>query len=494
VPILSQNQSRGGCFTNITLHESAKTPFVLHLPIVPMETEQVMQMLEDAISKDGVDGMDTASAADIMAKVAAGLEGMDLNAPSLATESQFGGDDDLGSESHYGGMDDDHHYDDYDDDGSDLSSSVMLPAHPTPYEVWQEKHEHEMVGAAPKVKVLSGAEMDHVIDRLNSAGKKKQQVLALQQHKQIAEEIKTASFKPEINSKSRKINSENHVQRLPDRQDALLAARDAQLKKQRELKVEKELEEMRDFPDHVSASQSSWERIKRRQNIQVKERERSADHLMRYGEDKKTRMLQRRQIAHDSEDREATFMPQINSNSLRIHQKMMRQGRDVRRDHGARKKRVVVGGKGTAEDPGHEEEVFKPKINTRSRKVPVDGDAFTRLYDKAMVSKKKKDGAQRDIADKHIKGVAGIGSTRKAGMRGAALHSADSVAATPTSSAVLDAVSGVLHSDPSAVLNVSSGTKAAKVHTVDYNDTMHFIFDSFATPWPLQAPYAAAQY
>ena len=173
---------------------------------------------------------------------------------------------------------------------------------------------------------------------------------------------------------------------------------------------------------------------------------------------------------------------------------MMRQGRDVRRDHGARKKRVVVGGKGTAEDPGHEEEVFKPKINTRSRKVPVDGDAFTRLYDKAMVSKKKKDGVQRDIADKHIKGVAGVGSTRNAGMRGATLHGADSVAATPTSSAVLDAVSGVLHSDPSAVLNVSSGTKAAKVHTVDYNDTMHFIFDSFATPWPLQAPYAAAQY
>ena len=84
-----------------------------------------MAMLEDAIRDDASDGMDTASAADIMAKVAAGLEGMDLNAPSLATESQYGGDD-LGSEEHdrsYGGMHD-RDYDDY-DDGSDLGSSVL---------------------------------------------------------------------------------------------------------------------------------------------------------------------------------------------------------------------------------------------------------------------------------------------------------------------------------------------------------------------------------
>ena len=28
---------------------------------------------------------------------------------------------------------------------------MLLPAHPTPYEVWQEKHEHEIVGQALEV-------------------------------------------------------------------------------------------------------------------------------------------------------------------------------------------------------------------------------------------------------------------------------------------------------------------------------------------------------
>lgn len=467
-----------------------------------------MSLLEDAIRDEASvdDGLDTASARDIMTRVAAGLDGIDLDARSLATMSEYSaGGGGGGRGVHYDDMDDG--YDDEHDDryaASDVSSSVMLPAHPTPYEVWQEKHEGEIEDVAPRVKVMSGAEMDRVIDRLNSAGKKKQEVLALQQHKQIAEEIKTASFKPEINSKSRAINKENHVQRLPERQDALLAARDAQLKKQREIKVEKELAEMRDFPDHVSASQASWERIKRRQNIQVKERDRDSNHLQRYGEDKKTRMLQRRQIAHDHEDREATFMPQINSNSLRIHQRMVSENRDVRR---GRKQRVVVGGKGTHEDPGHEEEVFKPKINSRSRKVPVDGDAFNRLYSSAMKTKARKELREQEVIDKHVRGVAGVGSTRKAGQRRADLKGSPATpgdAFSPRSHIKFDqslsAVSGVLSASPGSVLQGGAGGfdgagdgQPARVSTVEYNDKMAFIFDLFATHWPLQGGAAQQQ-
>ena len=289
-----------------------------------------------------------------------------------------------------------------------------------------------------------------------------------------------------------------------ERQDALLAARDAQLKKQREIKVEKELAEMRDFPDHVSASQASWERIKRRQNIQVKERDRDSNHLQRYGEDKKTRMLQRRQIAHDHEDREATFMPQINSNSLRIHQRMVSENRDVRR---GRKQRVVVGGKGTHEDPGHEEEVFKPKINSRSRKVPVDGDAFNRLYSSAMKTKARKELREQEVIDKHVRGVAGVGSTRKAGQRRADLKGSPATpgdAFSPRSHIKFDqslsAVSGVLSASPGSVLQGGAGGfdgagdgQPARVSTVEYNDKMAFIFDLFATHWPLQGGAAQQQ-
>eukprot|EP00937_MAST-01D_sp_MAST-1D-sp2_P000594 g594.t1 len=457
-----------------------------------------MDLLEAAIRDDASDGaLDSASAVDIMTRVAAGLDGMDFDSRSLATESNFGdvgggrggGGGGGGGRRHGSDGGHDRYYDD--DEGSVASSSVMMPAHPTPYEVWQEKHEHEIEDQTPRVKVMSGAEMDRVIDRLNSAGKKKQEVLALQQHKQIAEEIKTASFKPEINSKSRLINRENHVQRLPDRQDALLAARDAQLKKQREIKVERELSEMREFPDHVRSSQKSWERIKRRQNIQVKERERGQDHLQRYGDDKKTRMLQRRQIAHDAEDREATFQPQINSNSLRIHQKMMQEGRDARR---GRKNRVVVGGMGTAEDPGHEEEVFRPKINTRSRKVPVDGDAFSRLYDQAMKGRARLDQREQQLVDKHVRGVRGVGSTRKAGHRQQDLDASGAGGQggmfSPRSNArfdgTLDALSGVLSADAGELAHASAGAHDPRgpVKTVEYADNMHFIFDLFAIRWP----------
>ena len=196
-------------------------------------------------------------------------------------------------------------------------------------------------------------------------------------------------------------------------------------------------------------------------------------------------------------------MPQINSNSLRIHQRMVTENRDVRR---GRKNRVVVGGKGTHEDPGHEEEVFRPKINARSRKVPVDqGDAFSRLYDSAMKSKARRDSRERHLIDQHVKGVAGVGSAQKAGRRARELSSRGAAAAADSPrtqarfDASLSAISGVLSADPGSVLHASPGDMSSpgggvvgargpqRVSTVEYEPSkMAFIFDLFATRWPLQ--------
>ena len=431
-------------------------------------------MLEDALRDDRTD-IDNESTADLVSQIGRGLRGVNLNAPSLATESMYG--DEYNDQSDdYGG---DSGEDSYDEMGD--TTSVQLPSYPTPYEVWQAKHSTE--DDIAMAKKLTKKEMKGVIHRLNQSGRKKQELLAQQQHKQIAEEIKNASFHPEINKKSRELNEQNHVQRLPDRQDALLAARDAQLKKQRELKVEKELGEMRDLPD-VQNSHESWRRIKARMNIVAGNNRRTTSDLLQYGDDKKQRLMQRRQIAHETEDREATFTPQINQHSLRLHQRMTREGRDVRRDQPSRigKKKVVVGGTGTAADPGHEEELFKPKINARSKAVPVDGAAHTRLYDRAMEKTRRKQDDEERLLDAHVKDVPGVGSTRKIGARetGTKLR-ATATKGSPGGGVEMDAVASILNASPGSLM---ASTEGAQFTVVDYDEKMDFIFGLFNQEFP----------
>ena len=76
---------------------------------------------------------------------------------------------------------------------------------------------------------------------------------------------------------------------------------------------------------------------------------------------------------------------------------------------------------GTSHDPGHEEEVFKPKINPRSRAVATDrstgSDAYSRLYNQGMESTMRKRAKEAELVDQHVAGVPGVGTSRPLSMR-----------------------------------------------------------------------------
>ena len=238
------------------------------------------------------------------------------------------------------------------------------------------------------------------------------------------------------------------------------------------------------------------------------------------------------------EEREATFHPQINQHSVKLHQRMMRQGRDVRRDQPMRsgKKTVVVGGTGTADDPGHEEEKFHPKINKNSRRVPTDksagSDAYSRLYNQGIESTMRKRAKEAELVDQHVAGVPGVGTRAPLSMRSqeftqSRMHGAKAGAMTRQQrqnggrddagdavglaqmSDVVSVIqirtgvqesrdltlcisfspsqSSVLGAKPSDLLNGQFGAATSSVKNftaVDYNPKMAFIFTLFDTPFP----------
>ena len=119
----------------------------------------------------------------------------------------------------------------------------------------------------------------------------------------------------------------------------------------------------------------------------------------------------------------------------------------------------------------------------------------------------RKELREQEVIDKHVRGVAGVGSTRKAGQRRADLKGSPATpgdAFSPRSHMKFDqslsAVSGVLSASPGSVLQGGAGGfdgagdgQPARVSTVEYNDKMAFIFDLFATHWPLQGGAAQQQ-
>lgn len=99
------------------------------------------------------------------------------------------------------------------------------------------------------------------------------------------------------------------------------------------------------------------------------------------------RNAQRKAILEDIEERDCTFTPQLNQNSLRMQMESRRNGKhfDAVTGQSVRTHRGVVrGGFQTAADPGHEEEVFKPTICTRSTQAMSGrgGSIYNRLSEK----------------------------------------------------------------------------------------------------------------
>ena len=260
-------------------------------------------------------------------------------------------------------------------------ATTLLPHYPTPYELWKKAHEQEdFEYVAP---VLSEKGWDDLVERLNDSAKEKQLALMRKQHQFIAEQLAGLNFSPHINRLSREMASENLKIYDKDRLEHVMKSKREKVEKARHQLAQEEIADCTFKPDLTA---------------KAKKQSRSVEDLMDYGNVKRLRMRQRRQFMQDLEDREHTFQPQVNQNSMRMVSRMQKQGRLLPK--GGKR-----GYKGTAQDPGHSEDTFSPKINKRSKAIQLKGNVYDRLYKSAKDKIEERNRSQEEYINDHIKGV-----------------------------------------------------------------------------------------
>lgn len=145
-------------------------------------------------------------------------------------------------------------YDEGKDRGGDGQSgpTVQLPNRPTPYEVWTARY--EVADAKKETKVMTEEECRHLVEHLHNSEQVKKKIIMRQQHKNLADELRSLSFKPELNDFSKSLSS--GVKPLKMRQEKLLKARDDYLMRQRELRLKEEMKDCTFEPDMLSSSKN----------------------------------------------------------------------------------------------------------------------------------------------------------------------------------------------------------------------------------------------
>ena len=363
------------------------------------------------------------------------------SAPPAPTEQSLGAvHSDEGSEgAYYDGEDGEEgeFYSDEEGEGEFYPSvREMMGNRPLPVDLWKAAHE---TGEMPKQpRKLSQGEWGQLVERLNDSSKAKQAYLLQAQHRQIADELSGLTFTPHITKKSRELAAHNKA--LPERMTALMRRKVAKLDKVRHERAQAELAEATFKPNtNVGKRRSSRRRV---------------GHLMQYEIERRIRQSQRRQILEEVEDRELTFSPQINPNSMRIVKRLTREriskadearqllakgdeagaaeaaaaslgkttARAIEREQAAvaasaleqverqvakgKLKRIPLGPYGLTMLPGHEEERFQPKVNPRSQQVAPKHqgrNVYERLYGHAEEQVRKK----RASRGKHSRAFAG---------------------------------------------------------------------------------------
>jgi len=316
----------------------------------------------------------------------------------------------------------------------------MMGNRPLPVDLWRAAHESSE--APREERKLTTGEWEDLVDRLNESSKAKQAYLLQAQHRQIADELSGLTFTPHITKRSRELAAHNKA--LPERMAALLRRKKAKIDKVKHERARAELSEATFQPKlNTQKKHSSRRRV---------------GHLMKYEIERRIRQTQRKQILQEVEDRELTFSPQINPNSMRIVQRVTKEriskaeearqllakgdeaaaaeaaaaslgkttARAIQREQAAvaastlaqverqvkrgKLRRIPLGPVGLTMLPGHEEERFHPKVNERSRQVAVRNaqygrNVYDRLYGHATELVKKKRGA----AGKHGRSARSVG-------------------------------------------------------------------------------------
>jgi len=227
-----------------------------------------------------------------------------------------------------------------------------------------------------------------------------------QSNANLAAELQHLQFKPELNKKSR--DETKDMKKLVERQDGMIQKKNAELQKQRDAARALEMAECTFKPKLAGAKKGTILLKRAGKSTQGKR----ADEMLNWEKDKETRRLQRKQIVEEMEEAELSFAPHLNRRSLMLTEKMRKEGKyTVDRATGQtastpRKLVDKLGGElaSTAKVAGHEEETFKPVINTRS--APRSGkNVHSRLYEKAVEQQVNKHNEQLEIKKKLLKEV-----------------------------------------------------------------------------------------
>ena len=270
-----------------------------------------------------------------------------------------------------------------------------------------------------KAKKLLSHEHDELVQRLHGTKRFKDSAIKQQQNQELAEELRELKFKPTLNAKSMELAKQSGSKKMVDRLKAAAEEKEKKLKDQRERIIQQEVAEVMPHPPIISKKKSESLRQKKgprnseSEDGGKKTREQQkqyANAMLQFGEETKLRRLQRMQIMEEAENRELTFRPQLNRESLQMTEKNRRSGAhsfDVHTGQTASNKTVVKGGKGTHEDPGHEEELFEPQISGRRTahpaKVKESGAVHERLYSQAQKSLVDKHNQHVEILNKHMR-------------------------------------------------------------------------------------------
>jgi len=338
-----------------------------------MDEDDLIARLSHALDTQSVSLTDEgASTKDLLGRLADQIA--EIQGDAQEAETQYS--DDLGNPEDYF---------DYDEED--------LPVRPTPYQVWKRKQTNDK--PTLRRRVLGEQQWDTLVQRLHGTKKSKDALIKQQQNKELADELRELKFQPTLNEKSMQLAANTGKKPMLQRMGFEAQEKERYLQSEREKKLEEEVKDLRAQPE-MPGMKTSEKILRTASGGEI----RTIEDVLQYGEDAKLRRLQRKQILDELESRELTFRPQLNRTSMILQGRARREGRKDNR-------RVVKGGEGTSNDPGHEEEVFQPKISERaaSYKSPHGKNVHQRLYAMAQSKHVARHNEQVELLAEHTKGL-----------------------------------------------------------------------------------------
>ena len=258
------------------------------------------------------------------------------------------------------------------------------PSRPKPYDVWADGggNYYSNRAGGPSTKKLSQKGWEDLLYHLNDSDAVKKKNLMRQHHKDLADELRQLSFKPELNKNS--VLMASQIMPLSARRSNIIKAHEDYVSSRREASMKKMMEGCT-FKPSLQAGPTTNAYLEKAGMTR-----RTVDDYFKYEADVRVRRLQRKQKMDEVAGRELTFTPQLSRNSAIIHTKLKKTGK-IAADPvtGQTLTRGRPAPTYTTDDAGHEEETFEPNISSRSVSFKHSDSnsvsVYQRLYESGMV-------------------------------------------------------------------------------------------------------------